>query len=81
MNLMSLGNYAANLLMGFPVQSHAFPAASSPLNDAVNELRRRGHSVSPADIPGLWDVSGHPELTSGQLLSLAFPSPPSVPGE
>lgn len=26
--------------------------------------------ATPADIPGLWNVPGHPELTTGQLRSL-----------
>jgi hypothetical protein len=44
----------------------------SALNAKVVELRGRGLSVRPAPgpIPGLWEVSGHPELTTAQLLSL-----------
>ena len=42
------------------------------VNRKVEELRQRGFSVRPAPgpIPGLWEVSGHPELTTGQLLNL-----------
>lgn len=40
------------------------------LNAGVIELRRRGHSVSPAEgVPGLWDVSGMGELTINQVRS------------
>ncbi len=28
-------------------------------------------SARPADMPGLWIVPGHPELTTGQLIALA----------
>jgi hypothetical protein len=26
--------------------------------------------ATPADIPGLWNLAGYPELTNGQLLQL-----------
>lgn len=26
--------------------------------------------ATPADIPGLWNLAGYPELTSGQLLQI-----------
>lgn len=28
-------------------------------------------SAQPTDIPGLWSLPGYPELTTGQLLSIA----------
>lgn len=28
-------------------------------------------NATPADMPGLWSVPGHPELTTNQLLALA----------
>lgn len=44
---------------------------SAAVNNKVEELRQRGFDVAPADgVPGLWRVSGHPELTTNQLLSL-----------
>lgn len=33
------------------------------LQRAASEMR-----ATPADIPGLWNVPGYPELTTGQLL-------------
>lgn len=37
-----------------------------------NIIRAAASSLGavPADIPGLWNVPGHPELTTGQLLDL-----------
>lgn len=47
-------------------------ARSDAINRAVVRLREAGHSVRPADgVPGLWEVSGYPELTTGQLLDVA----------
>ena len=62
---------AGNVLFGaMPEQS--LPSHHSPLNEAVTELRRRGLSVAPAeDVPGLWNVSGHPELTTNQRWAVA----------
>lgn len=37
---------------------------------ALRDLKARGWSVAPADIPGLTYVGGH-ELTVGQVLDLA----------
>jgi hypothetical protein len=46
------------------------------VNGAVSKLRAYGHSVAPAEgVPGLWDVSGHHELTTGQLLDVASKLP------
>lgn len=67
---------AGNVLFSaMPEQS--MPPRNSPLNEAVTELRRRGLSVGPADgVPGLWSVTGHPELTTNQVIDLAArPSP------
>lgn len=70
-DLMSLANYGANILFGY-LPDHQQENIVSPTNLAVIELRKRGHSVGPADIAGLWNVSGYPELTTGQLISVAF---------
>lgn len=37
-----------------------------PVRDAAERL-----GATPADIPGLWNAPGYPELTTGQLLSIA----------
>lgn len=65
-------NAAANLFFGSTQAPPPNPMLSSPVNEAVIKLLLRGHSVSPSTIPGLWNVSGYPELTSGQLLDVAF---------
>jgi len=48
--------------------------------DQATEYAARVMGATPADIPGLWNVPGLPELTTGQLLMLAgqklFPLPP-----
>ena len=38
--------------------------------DQAIEYAARVMGATPADIPGLWNVPGHPELTTGQLLDL-----------
>lgn len=35
--------------------------------------------ATPSDIPGLWNAPGFPELTTGQLLSLAMNRPCLTP--
>jgi len=70
---MDLANYAANLLLG-NLPSEPIRQEFSPVNAAVIKLRQSGHRVAPSDIPGLWEVSGYPELTTGQLLSIASPA-------
>jgi hypothetical protein len=35
------------------------------------ELAARKLSATPSDMPGLWHAPGYPELTTGQLLSIA----------
>ena len=47
--------------------------SETAVNLAIESLRRSGHSVEPADIPGLWNVSGYPELTTAQLLAVSPP--------
>lgn len=37
-----------------------------PIGDAAKKL-----GATRADVPGLWNVPGHPELTTNQLLALA----------
>jgi hypothetical protein len=73
MDWQTIGNLGANLLTGAGIFSEPeLPWTPSPLNIAVNKLRERGHSVSPADgVPGLFDVSGVGELTIGQVIDLA----------
>lgn len=71
----SILNTAGNLLFGSLPTSNMQPVMRSLINEAVIELRQRGHSVFPADIPGLWDVSGLGELTTNQVISIAFPAP------
>ena len=75
MKMSELINAGISLLTSGP-QTQTPPLYPVGNSDAVNakviELRRRGFSVRPAEgpIPGLWEVSGHPELTTNQLLSL-----------
>lgn len=73
MSFLEIGNIAANMLAGsLPRDPAASSQQLSPLNEAVIELRRRGHSVGPADgVPGLFDVSGAGELTIAQVIDLA----------
>lgn len=74
MSWLEIGNLGANLLTGGAriFSEPELPWTPSPLNIAVNKLRERGHSVSPADgVPGLFNVSGVGELTIGQLMDLA----------
>lgn len=35
--------------------------------------------ATPADVPGLWNLPGHPELTSNQLIGLACRNAPYNP--
>ena len=40
----------------------------------MNEAAKRAAELigaTPADIPGLWNAPGYPELTTGQLLQIA----------
>lgn len=39
-----------------------------PIADAAASI---GAAPAPGPIPGLWNVPGHPELTTGQMLMLA----------
>lgn len=42
-------------------------------NVAISSLRERGQSIEPADIPGLYNMSGpfgSGEVTTGQILNL-----------
>lgn len=41
------------------------------LSNAIEALELRGRRVTNADLPGLFDVQGHGELTSGQVIDLA----------
>lgn len=71
MDWIAIGNLGANMLLG-SMPAEPTPYRPSPLNEAVIELRRRGLSVAPADgVPGLWNVTGHPELTTNQVINLA----------
>lgn len=70
--MMDLINAAANILFGSVPAGEQFVRENSPVNNAVIKLWERGHRVAPSTIPGLWDVSGYPELTTGQLLDIAF---------
>jgi hypothetical protein len=45
---------------------YQFRGIQSIFEAAVEKL-----GATPADIPGLWNLPGHPELTSQQLLDLA----------
>lgn len=45
--------------------------AAGALKSAVEYHQRMGRTVQQSDIPGLWNVTGFPELTTGQLLSIA----------
>jgi hypothetical protein len=40
---------------------------------SVTEEAAKRLGAVPADIPGLWFAPGYPELTTGQLVSIAFP--------
>lgn len=40
--------------------------AASPITEAAERIGAR-----PSDIPGLWTAPGYPELTTGQLMSVA----------
>jgi hypothetical protein len=48
------------------------PDPRSPLEQAIAALKSRGCDVQPADIPGLWSVSGYPELTTGQVINVGI---------
>lgn len=50
-------------LGGLPAREVCYPVA------AYAAAKKLG--AVPADIPGLWNVPGHPELTTGQLIDLA----------
>ncbi|RSU57992.1 hypothetical protein [Sphingobium yanoikuyae] len=50
-------------LGGLPSSEVSYPVA------AYAAAKKLG--AVPADIPGLWNVPGHPELTTGQLIDLA----------
>jgi hypothetical protein len=52
----------------FPRQRPSKP----PLLRAIMALRERGHIVEAADIPGLWNVSGYPELTTNQVINIGL---------
>ena len=41
---------------------------------AVNSAAGR-LGATPADVPGLWNLPGYPELTTGQLLEVASRAP------
>lgn len=45
-------------------------------DQATLEAMRRGHRVSESDTPGLWNVSGYPELTTAQFLGIFNPYKP-----
>lgn len=72
MNLTDLGNLGANMLFGYAQADEGVHQPMDALNAGVIELRRRGHSVRPAEgIPGLWEVGGMGELTTNQVRSFA----------
>jgi hypothetical protein len=39
------------------------------MTDNIAEIAR-GLGAWPADIPGLWNLAGYPELTTGQLVQV-----------
>ena len=44
--------------------------------DAVREAAKKMHAVPDQLIPEIWSVPGYPELTTGQLLAIAYrPAP------
>ncbi|MFT3987165.1 hypothetical protein [Aestuariivirga sp.] len=52
------------------------------INRILRGLNAKGIPASHADIPGLFNVHGYPELTVNQLLGLfgaEFPASPSSP--
>lgn len=49
------------------------------LREQVIEKAAKKLGASRADIPGLWRVSGYPELTTAQLVSIAFPGYTGTP--
>lgn len=72
MDIESLISAAAGQLLGGGLSEPNRASPIDQLNAGVFELRRRGHSVRPAEcVPGLWDVSGLGELTTGQVKSFA----------
>lgn len=66
------GSHLRGLQAEPPYWSDSRHYLSMAINAKVNELRQRGLRVAPANGPigGLWEVSGHPELTTAQLLNL-----------
>lgn len=50
-----------------------------PKQAISEELRRIG--AQPADMPGLWNVPGYPEITTGQLMQVLRDSTPQRSGE
>ena len=50
------------------------PQPMPSLNAIMQAALRIG--ATPADIPGLWNAPGYPELTTGQLLDIASKLPP-----
>jgi hypothetical protein len=47
---------------------HVPPGSEGP----ADFLRARGHTVEAGNIPGLYRVNGGPEVTAGQLWSIAY---------
>lgn len=47
------------------------------MNSIVEAARKL--NATPSDIPGLWNAPGYPELTTGQLLSVAGKSVEQTP--
>ena len=43
------------------------------LRQSVTDRAAKRLNATPTDIPGLWNAPGYPELTTGQLVSAAFP--------
>ena len=60
----SLGQIGITTLLGAAAPTPQPDPMSVAVNAKVEALRARGLSVRPAPgvIPGLWEVTGHPEL-------------------
>lgn len=42
------------------------------IENAIKHLRRIGRVVEPTDMPGLYRIDGGPEVTTGQVISIAL---------
>jgi hypothetical protein len=66
---------AISALTGFDPGRGYFGA----MRELVIERAAERLGASRADIPGLWSADGYPELTTNQMVSIAFPGYTGTP--